>query len=173
MDSFLESEAERFLRSNFPLSFYNKLTMFDYTYYDFLKILEDIIRRYEFRARCSRGFDMYTKIITDMQKHIRPLLDRVDDCFFSYMRLKKYLVIWNSKNYEELIDPKFLDIKNIDFSEFEKQCDDYNSELREIRAFLLNQNPNILHKELDPKEPTTNMFGKLIMLPSNSLNLER
>lgn len=116
---------------------------------------------------------MYRRIIADMQRHLRPLLDRMDDCFFSYMRLKKYVVIWNSKDYEELIDPKFLDIKNVDFSEFKRQFDDYNAELREVRAFLLNQNPKILHKELDPKEPTTEMFGKLVMLPSDSLNLKR
>ena len=172
-DYYLELEAKRFLSSNFPLSFYNKLSVFDNTYYDFLKILEDTVRIYEFRASCSRNFRMYAKKINEMKRRISPILDQTDNCFFSYSRLKRYVAIWNSKDYKEIVYPKFLDIKNLDSSEFEKLRNDYITKLRETRRFLLRYNPEIFHKKLDLDESTRNMFGKLVMLPSSSLSLAR
>jgi len=172
-DYFLEVEAKRFLSSNFPLSFYNKLSVFDNTYYDFLRILEDTVRVYEFRASCSRNFLMYKKKLDEMKKQIRPILDQTDSCFFSYARLKKFVAVWNSKDYKEISNPKFLDIKNVDSSEFESLFNDYNTKLRETRRILLRYNPEIFHKELDLDESTRDMFSKLVMLPSSSLSLAR
>ena len=172
-DQFLEIEAERFLSSNFPLSYYNKLVVFDNTYYAFLKILEDTVRLYEFRASFARNFKMYEKKINEMKRYISPVLDQMDNCFFSYGRLKKYVVIWNSKDYEEIFHPKFLDIKNVDSSEFEKLRSDYSTKLIETRQFLLHYSPEYLHKELDSDESTTNMFSRIVMLPSSSLSLAR
>ena len=172
-EHYLELEARRFLDSNFPLTFYNKLVVFDNTYYDFIKILEDRVRIYEFRASCSRNFRMYEKKLAEMKKHLGPIIDQTDNCFFSYSRLKKYVITWNSKNYEKIHEPKFLDLNNVDSSEFEKLRNDYYAKLGETRRFLLRYNPEILHKEFDPKEPTINMFRKLVMLPSDSLSLTR
>lgn len=172
-DYYVEVEAERFLNSNFPLSFFNKLVVFDNTYYAFLKILEDIVRIYEFRASVSRSFDLYTKRFNEMKRHIIPVLDQIDSCWFSYARLKKYVLIWNSKHYEEVLNPKFLDMKNVPSSDFEEICKDYERELIETRQFLLGYSPEYLHKELDSDESTTNMFSKLVMLPSSSLSLSR
>jgi hypothetical protein len=171
-DYYLEVEAQRFLRSNFPLSFYNKLVVFDNTFYDFVKILEDKVRIGEFYASCARNFEMYRKKIAEMQRIISPIIDQMDKCFFSYSRLKKYVLVWNAKDYKEIFNPKFLDVKNLDFSEFEKQCNDYNMRLRETREFLLRYNSEILHKELVSKESTANMFAKLVMLPSSLKKLE-
>lgn len=171
-DYYLEIEADRFLRSNFPLSFYNKLVVFDNRYYDFLRILEKIVRQYEFHASCARGFPRYNMYISRMRNEVSPILDQMDSCYLSHTCLKKYVLVWNSKEYEEVLNPEFLDIKNCDSSEFQKIFDNYNSKLRESEEFLLRYNPELLHKELDSKESTTNMFGKLVMIPSSSMNLE-
>ena len=170
-DYYVEVEAERFLNSNFPLSFYNKLVVFDNTYYAFLKILEDTVRLYEFRASVSRSFDLYKKRFNEIKRRIIPALDQMDSCWFSYDRLKKYLLIWNSKDYEEIFNPKFLDMKNVSSPEFGEICKDYDRKLIETRQFLLGYSPEYLHKELDSDETTKKMFSKLIMLPSSSLNL--
>lgn len=168
---YLEIEAQRFLRSNLPLSFYNKLVVFDNTYYDFLKILEDRVRVGEFYASSARNFQMYKKQIAKMQRTISPTIDQMDKCFFSYSRLKRYVSIWNAKDYKEIFNPNFLDVKNLDFSEFEKMCNDYSMRLKETREFLLRYDPEILHKPIS-KESTTNMFAKLVLLPSSLNELE-
>lgn len=172
-DYYLEVEAERFLNSNFPLSFYNKLVVFDNTYYAFLNILEDTVRLHEFRASVSRSFDLYKKRFYRMKRHIIPVLDQVDSCWFSYDRLKKYVLIWNSKDYEKLFEPEFLDAKNVDSSEFEELFNDYNRKLTETRQFLLGHNPKFLTKKLDSDKSTTDMFSKLVLFPSSSLSLAR
>ena len=172
-DHYLEIEAKKFLNSNFPLSFYNKLVVFDNTYFTFLKVLEDAVRLCEFRASVARNFDMYKKKINEMKRYISPILDQVDDCSFSYSRLKKYVSIWNSRDYKEIFDPKFLDMKNVDSSIFDKLCNDYSTKLIETRQNLLRYSPEYLQKELDSDKSTKNMFSKLVMLPSSSLSLPR
>lgn len=170
---YLEVEAETFLNSNFPLSFYNKLVVSDNTYYDFIKIIESIVRMDEFRASVARNFQMYEKIIDGMKKRISPLIDTVDKCSFHNARLKKFVTVWNSKDYDEILKPRFLDINKLDFSEFETVYNDFGRQLKETRAVLLNYNPEIFKKELDSKEPTNEMFAKLVMLPSDSFNSQR
>jgi hypothetical protein len=171
-DDYVEIEAERFLRSNFPLSFYNKLVVFDNTYYDFLQTIENKVRRHEFLASCARNFEMYKKRIAQMQAFLSPIIDEMDECFFSYARLKKYVTIWNAREYEELLDPKFLGIKNVNFTEFQEIFNKYDDKLIETKRNLLQYNPELLHQEIDSKEQTTRMFSKIVMLPSSSLTLK-
>jgi hypothetical protein len=171
-ERYLESEAHRFLNSNLPLSFYNKLVVSDNTYYDFLRIVEDIVRMCEFRAETSRNFDMYTRNISIMKKQLSPLIDQMDKCCFAESRLKRYVSIWNSKDYGEVLYPKFLDIGKVDFSTFEQLSEDYNTRLKEVRECLLHHNQKILRKERDLKDPTTKMLSKLVMLPQSSYRLE-
>ena len=171
-DRYLETEAERFLSSNFPLSFYSKFVVFDNTYCDSLTILKDRVRRYEFLAACARSFPMHERRIAEMKTNIGPLLDKLDECVFHCLYLKKYVMVWNSKDYKEVLDPEFLDINNVDFSEFEKSSNNFNTKLREIREFMLHYNPEFLHKQIDSEDYTTKMFGKLVMLPSSSLDLK-
>lgn len=171
-DYYVEIEAERFLRSNLPLSFYNKLVIFDNTYNDFLGIMENKVRMHEFLASCARNFEMYKKRITQMQVSLSPIIDKIDECFFSYVRLKRYVSIWNARDYGELFDPKFLDIKNVDFGEFQGIFNEYNGKLRETKETLLRYDPKLLHQGIDSKEQTTRMFSNMVMLPSKSLTLK-
>jgi len=172
IDKYLEIEAHRFLASNFPFSVYNKFVVLDNTYSDFLKILEDIVRMHEFRASTSRNFRMYEKRLGEMKREISPLIEQFDKCAFSCSRLKKYISVWNSRDYKEIFYPDFLDIKNVDFSVFEKLSENSNTQLVETRQLLLRYKPEFLHKEFDLKDPTTKMFGKLVMLPQSSYSLK-
>lgn len=177
---YLEVEAHRFLNSNFPLSFYNKLVVFDNTYYDFLKVMESVVRVYEFRATSagSRDFELYKRKIAEMKRALRPLIDRLDECSMSTSRIKKYVSIWNSKDYKEIFHPEFLDIKKLDYPEFTDLCRDFNVKLREARGFLLDYSsrvseaqlsPDILKKHVDSESPTTKLFGKLVNFPTSEL----
>ena len=172
-EEYLEIEASRFLTSNFPLSFYNKFVILDNTYYDFLKVLEDIVRRHEFLGRYARNFKQYSKHIDRMKRAIRPLLNQMEICFFLSACMKKYVMIWNSKSYEKIENPEFLDIRNIDYSRFEQLNNELSMELTETRGLLLKYDPNVLYKKLDLENETARMFGKLVMFPSDSLAIER
>jgi len=172
-EEFLEAEAHRFLYSNFPLSFYNRFVVFDNTFYDFLKVLEQIVRLHEFRANTARSFKMYSRHIEAMKRRMIPILDQMETCIFLASCLKKYAIVWNAKSYDEIHSVKFLDIGKIDYSEFERLSNEFKMKLTETRRFLLSYDPDFLQKELDlENEPTARMFGKLVMFPSSYLTIE-
>ena len=171
-EGYLEIEAQRFLNSNLPLSFYNKFCVFDNTYYEFVKIIENIVRKEEAFASVARSFSMSEKIFAQMKRKITPFLDQLDACAFSSTCLKKYLLVWNSKDYKEIFSPEFLDMKNVDFSELNILRASFNTELREFRELLLTSNPNVFQKEIDSSDHTRQLFGKLVMLPPSRLSLE-
>lgn len=170
IDSYFEVESDRFIRSNLPLSFYNSLTSFDDTYQKFLMILENRVRHFEFRAQCARNFQMYEKIIAGMKKNIGPVIDQVDATFLQYFRLKHYLSIWNSKNYQEIIDPKYIDIKNFDYQEFTRIANDYYASLNQTRNILLSESSSLLVDNSPKEDITRNLFNDLLTLPTGSLN---
>lgn len=167
--NYLELEARNFLNSNLPLSFYNKIVVFDNTYYELLRILENIIRRYEVMASTARSTQLSFRHIERMKKAVGPIIDQLDGVLFSLLRLKKFVIIWNSKDYKEIFDHPFLDINKIDSSGFEKVNKDYNTKLSEIRAFLLNYDPNVFYKTLDSDPTTARMFGQLFSYPPSAL----
>jgi len=170
---YLESEAMRFLNSNFPLSFFNKFVIFDNTFFDFLKVLEKIVRWYELRATTSRNFRMYSKQISEMKKILSPLIDQIDRCLFDVSCLKNYILVWNSDSYEEILEePKFLDFGKINPSKFNELSNEFETRLTEIRGLLLEFDTQIFQKE--PRlenEFTEKMFAKLTMMPSEDLSL--
>jgi hypothetical protein len=172
-DNYVDLEAEIFLNSNFPFSLYNKFVVFDNLFYDFLKILENQVKWYEFKASSARNFLMYQKRIAEMKKEIGPIIDKFDECVFSLTCLKRYIVIWNAKNYDEIFNFKFLDIKNVDFVKFEELYNNFSNKLREAKGFLLRYDPLILNREIRHDEYTREMFGKLVNLPFSSLDLKR
>lgn len=173
-EDFLEAEADNFLHSNFPLSFYNKFVVLGNTYGDFLKVLEQIVRIHEFRASSARNFKMYGRHISEMKRRIGPIIDQLDVCSFAALCLRRYVTLWNAKSYEQIWEEKFLDKNNIDVAKFEQLYSDFKMKLTETRRFLLEYDPRVLHKELAlENDPTAQMFGKLVTLPSSSLSLER
>jgi hypothetical protein len=165
----LEIEAHRFLYSNFPLSFYSKFVVFDNAYRDSLKVLEQIVRIHEFRARSARNFMMYSRHIDRLKKAASPIIDQIETCLFSASCLKKFVAIWNAKSYDEIRYPEFLDFGKIDYSKFEELNNDFKTQLKATRKLLLDFDSNILQEELKlESEPTAKMFGKLVMFPSSS-----
>lgn len=169
-ENYLEIEAERFLSSNFPLSFFNKFTVFNNTYYDFLKITHDIVRSHEFLAAHARSFQMYRKNISVMQRELSPLIDKLDKCSFACGRLKKYVTVWNVESLEEMSEPALFDFKKVDVAEFGQLNDDFKLKLKELRVVLLEQDEGILRKSIDLEDSTAKLFSRLLVMPSSSLN---
>ena len=172
-DSYISLEAEFFLNSNFPFSLYNKFVVFNNLFYDFLKILENKVRWYELLASSARSFQMYQKRIAEMKKEIGPIIDKFDECIFSFVCLKRYIIIWNAKSCDEIFNPKFLDIKNVDYVTFKELYDNFSKKLRDTKEFLLRYDPSILNREIRQFKHTREIFGKLVNLPSsNFLNIK-
>ncbi|MDR0471339.1 MAG: hypothetical protein LBH79_06420 [Nitrososphaerota archaeon] len=169
-DNRLALDAKRFLMSNLPLTFYNQLTRFDNTCYDFLKFIQNTTRIYEYRAKYSRNSKMFTKIIKNMQSELGPIINKFDECAYACTRLRRYVIIWNADTTGDLNWPKFLDIKKIEISEFEQLNQEFNTKLHEIRLMLLNDDTEVLCKISNTPNSTVNMIGNLLGMSSATLN---
>jgi len=166
----LDIEAQRFLMSNLPLTFYNKFAVFDSVYYDFLRTVQEIVRAHEFAAQYSRSNQMYAKKIVAMQHELDPIINKFDECSYAYSRLKKYIIIWNAESLNELNWPKFLDINKIEATEFEQLSKEFDVKLKEMKNILLEQASNVSCKIVDANEPTAKMIRNILLMPSNSLH---
>lgn len=170
-DQNLKMYANRYLKSNFPLSFFSKLAAFDNLVIDFLRIMEGIIRNYEFRASTARNFQVYKRIIREMQRKLVPIIDELDLCDLAYSRLKWYIKLWNSKDYEEIFNPEFLDRNKIDLSEFNDLYRMYDEQIKSSRRMLWQyyKQPIVgmfYKKEMMIKGAARNVFANLLVFPS-------
>jgi hypothetical protein len=169
-DTLLDVEAKRFLMSNLPLTFYNKFTVYEDIFYEFLKITQDIVRSHEFVARHARSSQMYEKRISTMQHVLDPLINKFDECSYSCMCLKKYVTIWNAESLDDLNWPKFLDIEKIELAEFERLSTEFTVRLREMKLMLFEYTQNVACKIGDTPDFTDKMIRNILVMPSNSLN---
>lgn len=165
MDDSLKSEAERFLNSNFPLSFFSKFIVLDYTMVDYLKVMKQIVKHYEIRSMMPRArseFRLFSRIMSEMKEKIAPVIDQMDVCLLPYMRLNRYISLWNSDNYDELFKSKFLDIRKLDYSTLTELDENFKLKHTEARGFLLSVDPKIFHSEVRLEDdPTARMFNEL------------
>lgn len=169
MSDSLESEAERFLNSNLPLSFFSKFVILDYTMVDYLKVMKQIVRHHEIRSTMPRArseFRIFSKVMVEMKGKIAPVIDQMDICLLSYIRLNRYIELWNSNNYGELFKSKFLDIEKLDYSTFNELNENFTMKHAEARKFLLDIDPKIFHSEVRLEDdPTARMFNELFRSP--------
>lgn len=165
----LESEAERFLNSNLQLSFFSKFVVLDYTLVDYLKAMKQMVRHYEIRSMMPRArseFRMFSKVMMEMKGKIAPVIDQMDVCLLSYIRLDRYIELWKSESYDELFKSKFLDIRKLDYSAFNELDEIFKIKHTEARKFLLGIDPKIFHSEVRlGDDPTAKMFSKLFNSP--------
>ena len=167
----LRRYASRFLKSNFPLSFFTKLATFDSLIIDFLQIMEGIVRIYEFKASAARNFQRYQRIIKEMQRKLIPIIDELDLCDLAYLRLKWYVYLWNSEDYEDIFEPKFLDLNRVDLFEFQDLLRIYEEQLMSSRRVLWRyyKDPmlvSLCRKEIAIKGEAKSIFANLLVFPS-------
>jgi hypothetical protein len=166
---FLEIEAKTFLNSNLPLSFYSKIVVHINTYYEFLKIVEHIVRINETKACLARNSQLYYRHIQRMKQEIGPIIDKMDAITFSLDCLKKFVKVWNCSDYDELFKSTFLDMEKIDSSGLEQVTREYYSKLKESRGFLLQHDPYVFQRALTSDPNTSKMFGQILSSSLDSI----
>jgi len=126
---------------------------------------------HEFQAAVARSFPMYKKKINELKGKISPILDNLDQSVFACSSLKRFIMIWNSKEYDEVTNPEFLDIGNVDKIELHRLSTIFNNKIREVKGFLLHYDPDVLLKQIDSTDGAAQMLGKLLMFPTSSYKI--
>jgi hypothetical protein len=169
MPVYYMSEADRFLRSNLPLSFFAQTSMFINTYQKYLSLVKRIVRRYEILSSLGgvrdrlRGHEQQLNL---MKKVLAPLIDGMDLFCIDALSLKLYVTIWSAENIEEIENPKFLDINKLEPSYFQEYLTNYSIQLKNIRKLIFQMSreydPEIFKKEVVSGNSETTMLSKLL-----------
>lgn len=166
------SEANRFHRSNLPLSFFAQTSMFINTYQKYLSLVKRIVRRYEIlpSLRGVRNpLRAHEYHLNSMKRVLAPLIDRMDLFCIDALSLKLYVIIWSAETLEEIEDPSFLDIKKLDPNYFQEYLTSYSTQLKNIRKLIfkmsMKYDPEIFNKEIEPANSVTTMLSKLLSPP--------
>lgn len=170
LQDYFESEAESFMKSNFPLSFFSKLSLMDNTYLIFLVITERVVRRCEILATLPgtrKPADAFKQRIEEMKQVLSPLIDQMDECVDSYFAIKRYINIWNARDYDDALNPEFLDKEKVDPEVLAELQATYMSNLSNIRKLLFQMSrlysPEAFETKIDFSDPTIRMLVKLLV----------
>lgn len=166
------SEANRFLRSNLPLSFFVQTSAFIDTYQKYLSLVERIVKRYEILSSIKRRDQIRAREeqLNIMKKVLAPLIDRMDLFTTDMLSLKLYVIIWSAESIEETENPRFLNIEKLDHTYFQEYLKNYNIQLKNVRKVLFelskNYDPELFRKEIMPDESAATMFSKILLSPN-------
>lgn len=145
----------------------------DNTYSVFLAITERIVRRCEILATLPgtrRPVDSFKSSVEEMKRVLSPLIDQMDECVNSYFAIKRYITIWNAKDYDDTLNPEFLDRERVDSKLLAELQATYLNNLSNIRKMLFQMSrlyaPEILEMKIDFSDPTIRMLGKLLVVCS-------
>lgn len=162
-------EADRFLRSNLPLSFFAQTSMFINTYQKYLTIIKEVVGRYESLAGIAGVRDRDRHIgqqLNKMKYVLSPLIDEMDKCAIEINALKTYICIWCADRFEDIDDPRFLDINKLDPAVLDEYKLNYDTEHKNMRKMIYETAasyvPNLLQKEIMPEDSVAVMLSKLL-----------
>lgn len=170
LQGYFESEAASFMKSNFPLSFFSKLTLMDNTYLAFLMITERIVRRCEILATLPgtrRPADSLKSRVEEMKRVLSPIIGMMDECEDSYFSIKRYVTIWNAEDYGDIANPEFLDKAKLDPKSFTELQATYLNSLSSARTTLFQLSklyaPEAFEMKIDFSDPTIRLLSRLLV----------
>jgi hypothetical protein len=169
MPSFFEAEADRFLKSNLPLTFSAQSSMFINTYYKYLLLVKRVVRRFEILTNMPgirNKFKQTSVELASMQKELAPIIDKMDLCCIEYMKLNLYMDIWSSENIDEIHNVKFIDMTKFEEAYFKEFSVAYDIELKNTRRMLFEVSkkfePELFDIKPAPENSTSVMLSKLL-----------
>jgi hypothetical protein len=169
LSEYYELEANRFLYSNLPLSFFSQTSMFLNTYQKYLRLVRRIVRRYEVLSSLGGIRDRQRareNQLNRMKYVMSPLIDRMDLCSIALHALKLYICLWSAQSFEEINNPRFLDIKRLDQNYLGEYTTDYMTELKSMRRMIHDLSkefePEIFDKEITSSNSETMLLSKLL-----------
>jgi hypothetical protein len=170
IDSRYSVEANRFLNSNLPLSFFSRTSMFTDTYEKYLDVIERVVRRHELLQNLPgvRDKGKASKVqMSIMKRKLAPIIDQMDICTIESLSLRLYVSIWSANDIKEIEEPHFLDIKKLESAYFEEYCLSYEKAQKNTRRIIYELSkeyyPELMSQYVVSSSSTADMLGKLLL----------
>jgi hypothetical protein len=144
----VQAKAEMFTSSNLPFSLFTNLVMSNEIFEGFLDVMHKKINLYEsvwlykFRNDPVR----FKKKFQEMKDSLAPLFDVMELSSFSQKCLSTLIFAYNCANVESLSSTDFIDIKRIDYQQFEQLSAEFSSSLELCTSTILRMEPNSFSK---------------------------
>jgi len=169
VSEYYEIEANRFLHSNLPLSFFSQIAMVLNTYQKYLSLIKRVVRRCEMLSGLPgirNRFGATERQLKEMKQVLSPLIDKMDSCLRELHALKLYVILWSAKDIDEVDHPEFLDITKLDQAYFLEYFNSYTTQLRNMRRMIYDVSkdfdPEIFSREIASSNTTTVLLSKLL-----------
>jgi cell fate (sporulation/competence/biofilm development) regulator YlbF (YheA/YmcA/DUF963 family) len=138
------AKAEAFMHSNLPFSYFSNLVMSNEIYEGFLDALQRKLTLYEsvWFKRAFNNPEQFKRKFREMQASLSPLFDAIERIVFTERCLNVLVVGSNCKDAASLFSVDFLDVKKIDYQQFEPFLVEFDSNLNSCVSLIVSMEPN-------------------------------
>ncbi len=161
LERYIRSEAAMLFNSNLPFTLLNHFVTLDRSYGIYLSLMVDRIR-YHTRKLQIRGIQsdlVKTKrYLRKARGELSPWIDLFDSVNFAALRIKVYIDLCNSSNYEDILESKFLSFDKVDKHQYEQMVKDFIFRLRVFRSKLISERPEIFAQRAKERSATLHMI---------------
>lgn len=144
----VQAKAEMFTSSNLPFSFFTNMVMANEVFEGFIDVMQKKINLYEsvwlYKYKNDPG--RFRRKFQEMKESLAPLFDVMEFCSFNQRCLKTLVLAYNCDNVESLFSIEFVDIKRIDYQQFEKLSAELSSSLESCTSVILRMEPDSFSK---------------------------
>jgi|GEM_PF-3737490 len=161
----INTQAENFLSSDFPLSFFTNFLVLEKVEEAYLHYLKAAIKHYkvllsfpEIRNNQRRRLH----ILSEIKQNLYPFFRKFEDCMFSKDCLSLFIFLYNSDSYDDLFKNKRVTIKKLDQTELKRLQDKFEKDIDDFNQIISKVAPEHLYKEMDNDSPVAIAFSNVM-----------
>lgn len=158
----VQGKADLFMHSNLPFSYFSNLVMSSEVYEGFLDALLRKLSLYEsvWFKRAYNNPEQFKRKFQEMQTSLSPLFDVMERTVFAEKCLS-VLVLGSNCKESSLFSVDFLDVKKIDYGQFEQLSHAFDSTLNSCVSLIVSMEPNAFSRL--PNTDLNRVFSELLI----------
>ena len=163
---FVEADALAFMSSDLDLSFFVENARFYRIMKAYTMTCLMIVRRKAPWLRTDRArsiFTLFRRRFEDLKNELSHVLDHFEPLLFSWMALRLYLLVCNASTYEDILQPKFISLKNVERSEYQRLLSEFLSNLDSATCFFMERCPELFTVSINPENPVARMMRNILV----------
>jgi len=163
---FIESDAAAFMRSDLDLSFFVENARFHRVMKAYTMTCLMIVRRKAPWLRTGRArsiFRLFKRRFEELKNELSRVLDHFEPLLFSWMALHIYLLACNASTYEDILQPKFISLKNVKRSEYQRLLSEFLSNLDSATRFFMERCPEPFAVSINFENPVARMMRNILL----------
>jgi len=136
----VEADAIAFMKSDLDLSFFVENARFYRVMKAYITTCLMIVRRKAPWLRTGRArsiFSLFRRRFEELKNELSRVIDHFEPLLFSWMALRIYLLACNASTCEDMLQPKFITLKNVERSEYQRLLSEFLLNLDSATHFVM------------------------------------